>query len=101
MHAQIFTLRYMAEYPFYDNATLRGLSGLLYLYNAQPRETTPKYRPQNDNPPPMSSSDEEDEGPAKGKGGIYEEHFTSTKRNDTTTSARVATQPPKPTGEHF
>ncbi|KAG8945334.1 hypothetical protein FRC04_000869 [Tulasnella sp. 424] len=87
---------YMAEYPFYDNATLRGLSGLLYLYNAQPREPTP-----NDNTLPTSSSDEEDEDPAKEKDSIYGEPSTSTTRSGATTSARVATQPPKPPGEHF
>ncbi|KAG8898996.1 hypothetical protein FRC00_002057 [Tulasnella sp. 408] len=66
---------YTGEYPFIDNATLRGLSGLLYLYTAQPSTSTPAMRPRGDHFFSSNSSDEDeiDELESKEAGNSNEE----------------------------
>ncbi|KIO19155.1 hypothetical protein M407DRAFT_223588 [Tulasnella calospora MUT 4182] len=89
---------YMAEYPFYDNATLRGLSGLLYLYNAQPRPSTPpETRPEGgDHSSSSNSSDEDqlDESESK-ESDSFNEKSSRPNKCDTTETPN-SPEPPEP-----
>ncbi|KAG9027054.1 hypothetical protein FS837_004394 [Tulasnella sp. UAMH 9824] len=99
--AKIQLNMYTGEYPFIDNATLRGLSGLLHLYIAQLGASTPVTRPEGDHFFSSNSSDEGeiDELESKEPNNTNEERSTMNRGDITHTRTIMASS--KASGERL